>query len=62
MEGFIVLDYLRRAGEAIADLAGWIGDGELSYKTYVVDGLNNAPQALNTLFTGENTGKAMVRL
>ena len=62
MEGFIVLDYLRRAGEAISDLAGWIGDGELTYKTHVVDGLDNAPQALNTLFTGENTGKAMVRL
>lgn len=62
MQGFIVLDYLRRAGEAISDLSDWIGEGKLSYRTHVIDGLDNAPQALNVLFTGENTGKVMVRL
>lgn len=62
MEGFIVLDYLRRAGEAIGELSGWVADGRLAYKTDVVDGLDNAPAALNRLFTGANTGKVMVRL
>lgn len=62
MEGFIVLDYLRRAGEAIADLADWVTEGKLKYETDVVDGLDNAPEAFNRLFTGANTGKVMVRL
>lgn len=62
MEGFIVLDYLKRAGEAIAALGGWLAEGKLTYKTDVVDGLDNAPAALNRLFTGANTGKVMVRL
>lgn len=62
MEGFIVLDYLRRAPEAIGELSGWVADGRLAYKTDVVDGLDNAPAALVRLFTGANTGKVMVRL
>ena len=62
MEGFIVLDYLGRAGEAIADLAGWVTAGKLKYETDVVDGLDNAPAAFNRLFTGANKGKVMVRL
>ena len=62
MEGFIVLDYMPRAAEAIMALAGWVGEDELKYRTDVVDGLDNAPAAFNRLFTGANTGKVMVRL
>ncbi len=62
MEGFIILDYMRRADEAIADLGTWIMEGKLSYATDVVEGLDNAPEAMNRLFTGANTGKVMVKL
>ena len=33
MEGFIVLDYLPRAGEAIKDLLGWIGEASSSTRS-----------------------------
>lgn len=62
MEGFIVLDFLKRSGEAIKDLSAWVQDGRLTYTTDVVDGLENAPAAFDRLFTGANTGKVMVRL
>jgi NADPH-dependent curcumin reductase CurA len=62
MEGFIVLDYLGRADEAIGELAGWVLGGELQYAVDVVDGLDQAPTALDRLFTGANTGKVVVRL
>jgi len=62
MEGFIVLDYMHRAGEAIGHLSDWVRDGTLTYRTDVVDDLDNAPAAFNRLFTGANTGKVMVRL
>jgi NADPH-dependent curcumin reductase CurA len=62
MEGFIILDYMDRAGEAIGELAGWVLGGELKFAVDVVDGLENAPAALNRLFTGANHGKVMVRL
>ena len=62
MEGSIILDYLGRANEAIGELAGWVMGGELTYAVDVVDGLDNAPQAMDRLFTGANQGKVMVRL
>ncbi len=62
IEGFIILDYFDRAGEAIGELATWVMAGEMKYAVDVVDGLDNAPVALDRLFTGANTGKVMVRL
>ena len=62
MEGFLIFDYADRYDEAIAALAQWVSGGEIVYTTDVVDGFENAPAALNRLFTGVNTGKVMVRV
>ena len=62
MEGFVVIDYMDRAAEAMTDLGRWVSEGKMTYRTDVVDGLDNAPEALNRLFTGANMGKVMVRL
>jgi NADPH-dependent curcumin reductase CurA len=62
MEGFIIMDYLHRAEEAIGELAGWVLGGELKFAVDVVDGLDNAPVAMDRLFTGANQGKVMVHL
>lgn len=62
MEGFIILDFLPRAGEAIAKLATWVMGGELKFKVDVMEGLDSAPAALEKLFDGANTGKMLVRL
>jgi len=62
MEGFIILDYMDRANEAIGELAGWVINGDVKFAVDVVDGLDNAPVALDRLFTGANQGKVMVRL
>jgi NADPH-dependent curcumin reductase len=62
MEGFIVLDYFDRLPSAQAELAGWLGEGKLKSAEHIVDGLQRAPEALNLLFTGGNTGKVLVRV
>ena len=62
MEGFIILDFLPRAGEAIAQLATWVMGGQLKYKVDVLGGLDRAPEALRKLFDGSNEGKMLVRL
>jgi hypothetical protein len=62
MQGFLIFDYADRYDEATADLAQWVMAGEIQYSTDVVEGLDRAPEALNRLFTGANTGKVMVRL
>ncbi len=62
MEGFIVLDHLDKAAAATADLVRWHREGRLKYRLDVVEGLENAPLAVNRLFEGGNTGKLVVRV
>jgi len=62
MEGFIVMDYHARAAEAFAALSLWLKEGRLQYRAEVIEGLENAPLALQKLFRGENRGKLLVRI
>jgi NADPH-dependent curcumin reductase CurA len=62
MEGFIILDYLDRAGEAIAQLGRWVEAGEIKVQVDIQEGLENAPRTLRRLFTGENVGKQLLRI
>jgi NADPH-dependent curcumin reductase CurA len=62
MEGFILSDYRDRFAEAIAQLAPWVQAGRIRYAEDIVDGLENTPSAFRKLFTGQNTGKLIVRV
>jgi NADPH-dependent curcumin reductase CurA len=62
MEGFIILDYVQRFPEAQAEMGAWLASGQLKSAEHIVEGLERAPDALNLLFTGGNTGKVMVRV
>ena len=62
MEGFIILDYLPRAAEAIADLLEWIGTNDLKYQIDLQYGFDNIPSTLSRLFTGENFGKQLLQI
>ena len=62
MEGFLVTDYLSRADEAFSALMGWMAQGKLKYRVDVVEGLLNAPRALQKLFDGSNAGKLIVQV
>jgi NADPH-dependent curcumin reductase len=62
MEGFLVLDYLPRAAEAVMQLWQWVQSGELKDRVDVMHGLENAPRALLRLFTGDNQGKQLLRI
>jgi NADPH-dependent curcumin reductase CurA len=62
MEGFIILDYFDRFPQAQAEMAGWLAAGKVKAAEHIVEGLQHAPDALNLLFTGGNTGKVMVQL
>jgi len=62
MEGFIILDYLHRTGEAVAELARWVEAGEIRVEVDIQEGLENAPRTLRRLFTGENRGKQLLKI
>jgi hypothetical protein len=62
MEGFIILDYFDRFLAAQAEMAGWLASGQVKSAEHIVEGLERAPEALNLLFTGGNTGKVIVKV
>jgi NADPH-dependent curcumin reductase CurA len=62
VEGFILLDYRDRFPDAIVQLVQWVQEGRIRYAEDVVDGLENAPAAFRKLFSGQNTGKLIVRV
>jgi hypothetical protein len=62
MEGFIVIDYAARFGEAIAKLSEWVQSGAIVHQEDVQRGLEHAPRTLLRLFTGANTGKQLLQL
>ncbi len=62
MEGFIVIDYMNRSGEAIADLLKWIEAGDLKFQVDVQEGFENIPTTLQRLFTGQNLGKQLLKI
>ncbi len=61
IRNFLVFDYHDRYPEARAWLSAQIRDGRLKQKLHIVEGLENAPRALGMLFSGENTGKLIVK-
>jgi len=62
VEGFIIMDYLQRFPEAAMALGKLLVEGKLKYKVEMVDGLENALVAFARLFSGEKTGKLLVRV
>jgi hypothetical protein len=62
MQGFIVMDFMDRRDQAIADLQAWVSSGRLKVQEDVIDGLENTPRALIGLLAGENRGKRMIRV
>jgi NADPH-dependent curcumin reductase CurA len=62
IQGLIVSDKPERFAEWRALAKPWVMDGSLRYREDVVDGLENAPQALIGLLSGRNFGKLLVRV
>jgi NADPH-dependent curcumin reductase len=62
VQGFIVIDYFGRMEEAVTALGGWLAEGRLKYKVHIEQGLENAPAALDRLFTGNHDGKLLVQV
>jgi NADPH-dependent curcumin reductase CurA len=62
VRGFIVIDFMEKFAEGAMQLAQWVVEGKLKHRETIVDGLENAPVAVNKLFDGGNIGKLVVKL
>ncbi len=62
MKGMLVLDFMDRYPQAAREMAGWMAAGKLKSREDIVEGLENFPEALLKLFTGENFGKLILKV
>ncbi len=62
MEGFIILDYAARYGEAIQALSKLITEGKLKTAVDMQQGFDNIPSTLRRLFEGKNIGKQLLTM
>jgi alcohol dehydrogenase len=64
VQGFIIFDSfpISTYQEFVKDMTGWLAEGKVQYKEQVVDGIENAPQALNDVLLGNSFGKVVVKV
>jgi NADPH-dependent curcumin reductase CurA len=63
MTGMVIFDYADQFPQAIAELARWFGDGQITSREHIVHGgVGDFPSVLLKLFAGENTGKLILAL
>ena len=62
IRGFISSDFLPRRNEFVAHMSLWLARGMIQTRYTVFEGLERGPEAFLSLFSGGNTGKALVRV
>jgi NADPH-dependent curcumin reductase len=63
VQGFIIFDdFGHLYPEFAKDMAAWVEGGQVKYREEMIDGLENAPEALIGLLNGENFGKRVIRV
>ncbi len=62
MRGFFVYNHLEDWDRAMAEMAGWIRDGQLRPVEQITDGFEHMPAALAGLYCGQNMGKQLCRV
>jgi NADPH-dependent curcumin reductase CurA len=63
MQGFIVFDdFADGHAEFYAAMVPWVRDGKIKFLEHVIEGLENAPEALIGLLQGHNFGKLVVKV
>ncbi len=61
-QGFIISDHFSDFPQFTPEMASWIRAGKIKWHESVYEGLEKAPEAFIGLFSGDNFGKALVRL
>lgn len=62
LQGLLVTDFEDMKKDFAAEVGGWLRDGLLTYEETVTEGLEGTLEAFLGLFSGANTGKAVIRL
>jgi NADPH-dependent curcumin reductase CurA len=62
MKGFVFYEFEPLRAQFLADMKRWLKEGQIQYRSTILQGIEQAPAALIGLFNGTNTGKMLVQL
>jgi hypothetical protein len=62
IQGILARDFTARMGEMLEVVAPWVKAGEIVSQETFIDGFDQLPAALGSLFDGRNLGKLLVRV
>jgi NADPH-dependent curcumin reductase CurA len=62
LRGFVATDFMHLHGQFLSDMTGWLKSGQVKVQETILEGVENAPQAMVGLMQGANSGKMLVRL
>lgn len=62
MQGFFIYDYFDKFGQYERQLAEWIRAGKIKPKEDILEGIEQMPAALLSLYNGDNVGVRMVKI
>lgn len=62
MEGIVVFDNAANYGKAARQMAQWMMEGKLKSKEHVEEGIENFPQVMLKLFSGDKMGKLVLKV
>ena len=62
IRAFAFMEFLDSFDQFVADMLAWREDGKIRLPQQIHDGLDQAPEAFCSLFTGESSGKQLVRI
>jgi NADPH-dependent curcumin reductase len=62
MQGFVIFDHPEHDEPARRDLADWLRQGKMNYLEDILEGMEQAPDAIAGLYRGENLGKRLIRI
>lgn len=62
MKGMVVFDYAKDYGKAAMQMGMWMAEGKLQSKEFVIEGIEQFPDALLRLFNGNKMGKLVLKV
>ncbi len=62
IQGILARDYTARMGEMLEVVSPWVKRGDIVSQETFIDGFDQLPAALSSLFDGRNLGKLLVRV
>jgi NADPH-dependent curcumin reductase CurA len=62
IQGILARDYNHRMDEMLAIVAPWVKSGAIVFEETILDGFDQLPDALNSLFEGKHIGKVLVKV